>query len=372
MTGKTTESLAEQDDSGLVSTGGKSPRRRKSDHASAAAQTIVAVAVILVLCYVAKLVLITLLVSVLLAFLLEPLVEGLRRLHVPRSLGSFIAVVMMLAMLYGLTYLFYNRAVAFVGELPKYTVNIRQAIARFRKSTESLEKTRQSMLPAEAGERTIQVEQKVSWAEVLTRSAASVWDFVLVVSFIPFLVYFMLSWQHHVRAATVMLFRLENRDIAYKTLGHIAGMIRSFIVGNVVIGLLMAGITMVIFAAADLPYPYFLGLISGFLSLVPYLGVFLAIMPPVFAGLGVLSGGELLAVCIAVTALHLFGINVLYPQILGRRLQLNPLVVTIALLVWGWIWGGMGLILAVPITGAMKAIFDHVESLRPYGAWMGE
>jgi predicted PurR-regulated permease PerM len=351
---------------------GKPPRRRKSDQVSAAAQTVVAVGVVLVLCYVAKLVLITLLVSILLAFLLEPLVEGLRRVHLPRSVGSFVAVLVMLAVLYGLTYLFYNRAAAFISELPKYSGNIRQAMARFRESTKSLERTTQTVLATDPKANTLQVEQKFNWAEVLTRSAASVWDFVLVVSFIPFLVYFMLSWHHHVRAATVMLFHLENRDLAYKTLGRVAAMIRSFIVGNLLIGLLMAVVSMGIFAAVGLPYPYFLGMISGFLSLVPYLGVILAVLPPVFAGLGALTGGQLLAVCLGVTALHVFGINVLYPKILGRRLQLNPLVVTIALLVWGWIWGGLGLILAVPITGAMKIIFDHVESLRPYGAWMGE
>ena len=64
--------------------------------------------------------------------------------------------------------------------------------------------------------------------------------------------------------------------------------------------------------------------------------------------------------------------NVLYPKILGKRLQLNPLAVTLALLFWGWLWGAMGLILAVPITGACKIICDHIEPLRPYGAWMGE
>ncbi len=371
MATETTDPLLAQEDSSLLPAG-KSPRRRKSDHVSAAAQTVVAVGVVLVLCYVAKLVLITLLVSILLAFLLEPMVEGLRRLHIPRSVGSFVAVVAMLAVLYCLTYLFYNRATAFVSELPKYSVNIRQAIARFRESTKSLEKTTETVLATDTKDRTLQVEQKFNWAEVLTRSAASVWDFVLVVSFIPFLVYFMLSWHHHVRAATVMLFHLENRNLVYKTLGQVAAMIRSFIVGNLLIGLLMSLVSMGIFAAVDLPYPYFLGLISGFLSLVPYLGVILAILPPIFAGLGSLTGGQLVAVCLGATALHVFGINVLYPKILGRRLQLNPLVVTIALLVWGWIWGGMGLILAVPITGAMKVIFDHIESMRPYGAWMGE
>jgi len=70
--------------------------------------------------------------------------------------------------------------------------------------------------------------------------------------------------------------------------------------------------------------------------------------------------------------LHLFSLNVLYPTLIGKRLQLNPLAVTLGLLIWGWLWGAMGLILAIPLTAAMKIIFDHVESLKPYGAWLGE
>jgi predicted PurR-regulated permease PerM len=65
-------------------------------------------------------------------------------------------------------------------------------------------------------------------------------------------------------------------------------------------------------------------------------------------------------------------LNVLYPKILGKRLQLNPLAVTISLLVWAWLWGGIGLLLAIPMTAAMKIIFDHIESLKPFGNWLGE
>jgi predicted PurR-regulated permease PerM len=53
-------------------------------------------------------------------------------------------------------------------------------------------------------------------------------------------------------------------------------------------------------------------------------------------------------------------------------MRLNPLAVTMALLFWGWLWGGMGLILAIPITAAMKIIFDHVDALNPWGIWLGE
>jgi predicted PurR-regulated permease PerM len=65
-------------------------------------------------------------------------------------------------------------------------------------------------------------------------------------------------------------------------------------------------------------------------------------------------------------------LNVLYPKFLGNRMQLNPLAVTMALLLWAWLWGAMGLVLAVPITAAMKIVFDHIESLKPYGDWLGE
>ena len=349
------------------------PRRRRGDHVSSAAQTVVAIAVVLTLCYVAKLVLITLMVSILLAFLLQPVVEVLERLRLPRSVASFFAVLLLLGVVYAGTHFSYNRAVDFVQQWPKYSGRVRQVVTSFRERTLSIQKTTEHVLAPQEPERgVVTVQQKLDWAELLTRSAASVWEFVLIVSFIPFLVYFMLSWQDHVKSATVMLFRLENRNAAYKTLGRIAAMTRSFIVGNLLIGLFMVAISIIVFAVVGLSYAFILGFLSGFLSLVPYLGVILAVLPPLVAGLGELSGGKLLVVTLTVLGLHLFAINVLYPKILGRRLQLNPLVVTVALLVWGWIWGGMGLILAVPITGAMKIIFDHVESLHPYGALMGE
>jgi len=149
-------------------------------------------------------------------------------------------------------------------------------------------------------------------------------------------------------------------------------MIRSFLVGNFLVGLFIAGVSTAVFGVIHLPDFYVVGVISGFLSLVPYLGVILAIIAPLVVGLGQLESSQLLIIALTVLGLHLLGLNVLYPKFLGSRLQLNPLAVTIALLFWGWLWGAVGLILAIPITAAMKIIFDNVETLRPYGTWLGE
>ena len=139
-------------------------------------------------------------------------------------------------------------------------------------------------------------------------------------------------------------------------LGLIARMIRSFIVGNFIIGVFLSIFSIALFAMLGLPYFYFIGVISGFLSLIPYLGVLLAMLPPIIVGLGQMTPGVFLLIVVIVLGLHLVAMNVLYPKILGKRLQLNPLAVTIALLFWGWLWGAAGLILAVPIMGACKII----------------
>jgi predicted PurR-regulated permease PerM len=143
-------------------------------------------------------------------------------------------------------------------------------------------------------------------------------------------------------------------------------------VGNFIIGVFLSVCSIAFFGFLGLPYFYFLGVISGFLSLIPYLGVLLAILPPLVADLGHITAGGVVLISASVLGLHLIAMNVLYPKILGKRLQLNPLAVTLALLFWGWLWGAMGLILAVPITGAIKIICDHIDRLRPYGAWLGE
>ena len=182
----------------------------------------------------------------------------------------------------------------------------------------------------------------------------------------------MLTWHSHARSATVMLFPLHYRNTAFVTLGLIGKMLQSFIVGNLLIGLLISGVSVGIFGLLHVPFFYFIGVVSGFLSLVPYLGVVLAMIPPILVGLGQLEPGDLLIVVLAVVGMHLLALNVLYPKLLGSRLRINPLAVTIALMFWGAVWGAVGLVLAIPITGAIKIVFDHVESMKPYADWLGE
>ncbi len=349
------------------------PERLRLQRMQTAALLILAGAAVLSLMYVAKLILVVILTSILMAFVLAPVADALANFRVPRSVGSLIAVAFLVISIASISYLSYARAVEFMSQMPEYKTRLKHIVEEIKLRAEQFEKTTETVLPPEPEDKnSVTLRQRNSLRDYLSDNMGSVSQVVLAVTFVPFLIYFMLSWQDHVRAASVMLFRMENRNTAYVTLGLIAAMIRSFIVGNFMIGLFMSAASMAAFGLMGLPYFYFLGVMSGFLSLIPYLGVVLAILPPVIVGLGYLTTGTFILTCGIVIGLHLFAMNVLYPMVLGKRLRLNPLAVTIALLFWGWLWGAMGLILAVPLTGALKIICDNIKRLRPYGAWMSE
>jgi predicted PurR-regulated permease PerM len=328
---------------------------------------IIGIAGILSLCYYGEAILAVMLISVLLAFVLAPVVDFLYWLQLPRGLGAFVALLLLMTAIMITIYYSYNEAVVLVQDLPKYTTTLREDVMRFSKQAESLES-----LGNEEEKDVVKVRPATEPSDLLTRGFGSAGTLILACSFVPFLTFFMLTWQQHVRSATVMLFPLENRNTVYVTLGLISAMIRSFMVGNLLIGLGLGAISTLVFGLLHLPFFYFVGFISGFLSLVPYMGLLLAIVPPIFVGLGHVQVADLLTIVATVLGLHMIALNVLYPKFLGNRLQLNPLAVTMSLLVWGSLWGAMGLLLAIPITAAMKIVFDHVDSLKPYGAWLGE
>ena len=336
------------------------------------ALNVIAVGVILALVYLGQLVLVTLLGSILLAFILAPVVELFIELRIPRSMASFLAVVILLAAVYGVTYVSYSHAESFLHNLPRYSQQIRDILGRFRKQAEDFQRNTEFISPEGEDKPVVNVRTNTNWSDSLAHGFNSVTDIVLATTFIPFLVYFMLSWRSHVRSATVMLFPMQYRHTAFVTLGQIAKMMRAFILGNLVVGLFMSVLSVAIFWVLNIPFFYFIGFISGFLSLIPFMGVLLAVVPPLAVGVGQISSADAFVIISFLVLLHVFALNVLYPKILGKRLQLNPLALTISLLFWGWMWGGIGLVLAIPITGTMKIIFDNVESMKPYAAWLGE
>src|SRR5205085_6492175 len=129
----------------------------------------------------------------------------------------------------------------------------------------------------------------------------------------------------------------------------------------------------VAFWLLGLPFPLLAGPLSGFFSLVPYVGLPLALVPPLIVALAAGNNVSILAaIVVIVTSMHLLALNALYPKLVGSRVHLNPLVVTFALMFWGFMWDAAGLLLAIPLTAGIKAVCDNVRALRPYGKFLGD
>jgi predicted PurR-regulated permease PerM len=343
--------------------------------AGSVAQIVVAVIAVIGLIYLLKVVLVTTLASVLMAFILEPIVGGLVRIRVPRVAAALFAVALLLGLAGGLTSFFYGRAVDFARELPKYSGKIRSTLADLREQTNQIEESTRSVIASPRVGKAplaVEVQEAPGLSRVISAGGGTLGEVLLAVTFVPFLVYFMLTWKDHAHSTTVRLFPKEHRLVAHRTVGRISAMIRSFIVGNVLVGLINALVSGIVFWRLGIPYFYFLGIISGFASLVPNLGVFLALLPPLAGGIGLLNKTGVGIVVVTVVGLHVLSMNVLFPKIVRKRLRLNPLAITLSLLFWAWIWGAMGLILAVPLVGATKIICDYVDPLRGVGAWLGD
>jgi predicted PurR-regulated permease PerM len=202
---------------------------------------------------------------------------------------------------------------------------------------------------------------------------SSVYDVLLMSSFVPFLVYFMLSWKDHIRRSYLQLFEGQGRHAAGRSWEGIADMGRAYVLGNFVLGIFLSAVSSVFFWAVKLPYFALVGPLSGFLSLIPYVGLPLAMVPPFFVALSVYDRlTPYLIVGAVVGFLHLLALNLLYPKLVGARVHLNPLTVTVALMFFGLLWGGIGLVLAIPMAAGVKAVCDNVPDLQPYGKLLGD
>jgi predicted PurR-regulated permease PerM len=373
------------------------------------ALTVIALGVAVALLYFGRALFITVLTAMTIAFILEPFVELLMRLRLPRSLASFVVCSVALLFLYVIGMGAYSQLASVYENLPKYGQRIGDMVdgvslkvkeaeertlqmvapARVRQEEEAKLKAQQqaakskrvarsqptppALVPGPDGILEVRVHtEPASIGEFITARLASVYEILLMVSFVPFLVYFMLSWRDHINRSFLQLFHGEDRLVAARSLQGIADMVRAFVVGNSFLGLLLAVISSLMFWLMGLPLAPLVGPLSGFLSLVPYIGLPLAIVPPLFAALPVNSVSTYVLVVVSVSLLHLLALNLLYPKVVGSRVHLNPLVVTFSLMLWGFLWDAPGLLLAIPLTAGLKAVCDNVKELRPIGKFLGD
>jgi predicted PurR-regulated permease PerM len=349
-----------------------------------AGATVIVILGALALLHFAASVFITLFSAMMLAFALEPLVHLLCvRTRLRRHHASGIVVFLFVAMLYGIFYGTYLRAESFLAEIPAIAEKIRSApiVERITSRAEELNR-----VFAEAGRRIAppaasarpktpppDVQDVETFTGALLHGLGSLSGVLFALGFIPFLVYFILADREPLTRRTRELFPERHRALVGEILLDIERMMRKFLLGNALIALILSTATVLVFLLVGLPYPVVLGVLSGTLSIVPYLGLPLALLPGGIVGLvSFESGGPFLVLIAAVTVLHIVAANYLTPKLVGGGVRLNATASTVALLFFGVLWGGMGLVLGIPILAVLKCICDNIPSTRRIGRFFGE
>lgn len=370
--------------------------------------TVLAVAATIALLYFGHIFFITMVIAITIAFLLDPVVTFFVKMRLPRAVASFIVCSIALLLLYLMGLGLYTELSGLAEALPTYSQRMNDLVDNIATRVDLVEKRTYQILvpkrfqetqpaqgapPAAARRRGSKqaaepvvpaVPAPIPEVRIHTEPTPlvtyvygylrSFYDVLLMASFVPFLVYFMLSWRDHMRRSFLYMFGSAGRQVVGKSWEGVADMVRAYVIGNFILGLMLSTLSSLFFIAIRLPYWPLVGPLSGFLSLVPYVGLPLAILPPLLAGLIVpyTQPAIYIMITVVVALLHLTALNLLYPKVVGSRVHLNPLVVTIALMFWGTLWGAVGLLLAIPITAAIKAVCDNVISLQGFGKLLGD
>jgi predicted PurR-regulated permease PerM len=334
---------------------------------------IISLGIVFAFLYIASSVVMTLLLAILLAYFLDPVVEFLERMRIPRGLGALVVLLAVMAFVGGLGYLVAARANQFAVSWPRYSAILSHATTAIDRKLATMENQVEALPPEEQKERPpVRIAETRPASELLFLGVGSLYSIFFVATFLPFLVFFMLAGKPQIWKVTMELFPPGNRTRVKEALDQVNIMLRTYLAGNALVALILMLASSTFFLIIHLDYPFLAGCVSGLLNLVPYLGAVLAWLPPFFIGMAKWNSiGPYLGVAATMLFLHIVGLNVLMPAIVGRRVHLNPLAVTISLLLWGWLWGAIGLILAIPITTTIKVICDHVEGWEPVGRWLG-
>ncbi len=217
-------------------------------------------------------------------------------------------------------------------------------------------------------------------SNIATHSTAMIGATVLSVSslllFLVFILidtFFMLFYRRLFLKFIIKSFREENSSVVYDITEQIQFIIRKYILGLLLEMLIVASVCCIVFLILGIKYAILLGLITGLFNIIPYVGIYTALLLNIIITFATgASGSVILLIVITVILMHLIDSNILLPLIVGSKVKINPFITLIAVVIGERLWGIPGMFLSIPVIAVAKIIFDRVESLQAWGMLLGE
>jgi predicted PurR-regulated permease PerM len=328
--------------------------------------------------YFAKAVMIPIALALLLNLLLAPVVRGMKRyLRLPEALGAALVLLLGVALVGTTIYGLSGPAARWLDELPYAMFQVRDKVEALRQPVQDVQEAAQRVENLAQGEPKEGEEQPVPVAVqgpgltgmFLGGAVSVVTGLVVMIA----LLYFLLaSGDTLLRQAVSIAPRLSDKrrvvEIARETEDDISYYLLT-------ISLINAGLGVAVGSAMYLlgmPNPILWGVLAGVFNFIPFLGAVVGIGVVALVALLTFDAvGQILLPPVTYLVLTSLEAQFVTPALLARRLTLNPVAVFLALIVWTWLWGVAGALLAVPLLATFKICCDHVEPLNPIGTMLG-
>ncbi len=306
--------------------------------------------VILGLQYIAQ----DLIAPILMAFFLAILLRPLFRFYRGRGFGRGVSITLVLisisVLLVGLIILL-TRSVSIMQEsLSIYADNIRVIVGRASEDLQLDEQTTETITQSISPE---------SLGRLISTIAGSLGNLTLYFIVVPILAILLVLQMDAVPQHVANQMIANNPKL--RNLSKFADSMMIYVVGRFKVNLLTGLLFSIALLILDVDFPFFWGVMTVFLSFIPYLGIVLAAAFPTLLALANQGVWAAVGVVVSVVLINLFAENVLDPIIQGKGNKLSPAVIIVSVIFWGWILGAVGLILATPLTVLLKLVMAEYK-----------
>jgi predicted PurR-regulated permease PerM len=321
--------------------------------------------------YLLRELLILLTFSVLFAMLLYPLCYRLERWRVPRTLAITACLLVALAVLVLVFFLISTQLASFAEEFPTLQHKVEAWGLNLQKWASSNLNVSRARALSELKKASSDLLKNAG--QMASRTLSATTDTLTSISLIPIFVFFLLYYRDFFQQFFYKIFHRVPRTKLNRIFGKIYAVVQGYLLGLVIVIMIVGTLNTIGLLLLDIEYAVFFGFLGAFLLIIPYIGITIGSILPIFWALitkdSPMYALGVLAVFMLVQVLE--G-NFITPNIVGSKVSINPLAAMIALILGGQLWGLSGLVLALPVIAIIKVICDHTDGLQPYGFLLGE
>lgn len=302
------------------------------------------------------------LLAFLIAYLLEPLVRFLEEKGVNRTWGIVIIYIALIGILSAIIIYTFPKLIIelnkFADTIPLYTEQIQGYITTLQNKytrfsiPESIRMVINDTIQ-DMEDYLIDIARKI--AQVFLQSLTKILDIILA----PILAFYLLKDFELIKSQFLSVMPTAHRKDLISLGQQMDRVLKSFLRGHLLVALFVGSLTAIGLTLVKMEFALIIGMIAGAFNIIPYFGPLLSMIPAV--GLALLQSQTLaIYVILIMFAVQQVEGNIISPKILGKSLGLHPLVIILALLAGGHLYGLFGMIFAVPLTGILKVLLSFI------------